>query len=78
MNVDADSGEGHILLRVNRLGVGTPRRQVTKVITVSKAGLVGSLEIKTDSASDNTIGSSGLHRTSPSRSRTPRVASWRS
>ncbi|MYE13377.1 MAG: hypothetical protein F4X99_17335 [Gammaproteobacteria bacterium] len=55
LKIDADSGEGHILLSVGGLGATV----TNKVITVSKAGLVGSLEIKTDSASDNTIGSSG-------------------
>ena len=54
MNVDADAGEGYILVEVKRLGIGSPT-SVTKVITVSKAGLVGSLELKTDAATDKTI-----------------------
>ena len=52
LKIDADSGEGHILLSVGGVGV-TP---VTKVINVSKATLVGSLKItatpKTIAAAD--------------------------
>ena len=48
LKIDDDSGEGHILLSVG--GLGTPA--VTKVITVSKASLVGSLKI---TASPKTI-----------------------
>ena len=58
LNVDADAGEGYILVRINRLGISSPS-EVTKVITVSKAGLVGSLELKADAASDKTIASTG-------------------
>jgi hypothetical protein len=53
LKVAEDSGEGHILLSVD--GVGNTNTDLTKVITVSKAGLVGSLEIKTDAAGDKTI-----------------------
>lgn len=45
LNVDADSGEGYILVEVKRLGIASPTT-VTKVVTVSKANLVGSLAIK--------------------------------
>ena len=58
LNIDADSGEGHILLSIERIG-GTPSTVNTKVITVSKGGLVGSLAIKTDAATDKTISSTG-------------------
>ncbi len=53
LKIDADSGEGHILLDID--GIGGTATDVTKVITVSKATLVGSLTIKTDAASDKTI-----------------------
>ena len=56
LKVDADSGEGHILVSVVGLGSATTNTaQTTKVINVSKASLVGSLEIKTDAAGDKTI-----------------------
>lgn len=54
LTVDADSGEGHILLSVGGLGATT----ATKVINVSKTNLVGSLSITasptTISAADGT------------------------
>ena len=52
LKVDADSGEGHILLSVRGLGATV----TTKVITVSKETLVGSLTI---SASSKTIAATG-------------------
>ena len=55
LNIDADSGEGHILLSVGGLGTAP----VAKVITVSKAGLVGSLVIKHATPGDATIANSG-------------------
>ena len=53
LKIADDSGEGYILLSVGGLG-GTTK---TKVITVSKAGLVGSLTIK---AAKTTIPASGV------------------
>ncbi|MYH49824.1 MAG: hypothetical protein F4151_09940 [Gammaproteobacteria bacterium] len=52
LNVDGDSGEGYILLSVVGVGGATNTTQVTKVINVSKANLVGSLTI---TASPKTI-----------------------
>ena len=45
LTVDKDSSEGHILVEMKRLGIAAPST-VTKVITVSKVSLVGSLDIK--------------------------------
>lgn len=56
LNVDADSGEGFILLSVSGAGADTNTAQVTKVITVSKKGLAGSLAVK---ASEKTIAATG-------------------
>ena len=56
LKVDADSGEGFILLSVSGAGAGTNTAQVTKVVTVSKAGLAGSLAVK---ASAKTIAATG-------------------
>ena len=52
LTVDADSGEGHILLSVGGLGATT----ATKVINVNKTTLVGSLTLKADT---KTIPASG-------------------
>ena len=52
LTVDADSGEGHILLSVGGLGATT----ATKVINVNKTSLVGSLTLKADT---KTIPASG-------------------
>ena len=56
LKIDDDSGEGHILVSVEGLGLTSGNTEkITKVINVSKASLVGSLEIKADAASDKTI-----------------------
>ncbi len=57
LNIDADSPAGFVLISVN--GIGATNTDLTKVITVSKAGLVGSLELKTDAASDKTVTATG-------------------
>ena len=69
LKVDADSGEGFILVSVQGIGGGSPTTQITKVITVSKATLVGSLNIKavskTIAANDDntTVGDGGANET---------------
>ena len=69
LKVDADSGEGHILVSVVGLGGSTNTAQTTKVINVSKANLVGSLSItpvaKTIAANDDntTVGDGGANET---------------
>ena len=55
LKIDEDAGEGYILVSVLGIGAATNTDQTTKVINVSKAGLVGSLEIKTTAATDKTI-----------------------
>ena len=56
LNIDADSGEGHILITIAPVGgTGSDITTRTKVITVSKGGQVGSLTIKADTAADKTI-----------------------
>ena len=65
LTVDADSGEGHILLSVGGLGAAA----TTKVINVNKSTLVGSLTIKpvskTIAADDDntTVGDDGPNET---------------
>ena len=65
LKIDADAGEGYILLSVGGLGATT----ATKVINVSKATLVGSLTIKAVSSTiaandaDTTAGDAGVNRT---------------
>ena len=63
LNVDADSGEGYILVSVLGVGGANPSEQETKVITVSKATLVGSLKVE---AGTKTVtadgGTSTIHR----------------
>lgn len=54
LKIDDDAPEGYILLSVNGVGAGATA-QTTKVITVSKAGLVGSLEIKHATPGDATV-----------------------
>ena len=53
LKIADDSGEGHILLDIE--GIGGTATDVTKVITVSKAGQVGSLAIKHTAPGDATI-----------------------
>ncbi len=60
LKIDSDSGTGHILLSVGGLGAAV----TSKVITVSKSGLIGSLDIKTATAADKTIPASGAGNTS--------------
>ena len=57
LKIAEDSGEGHILLSVS--GVGSTNTDLTKVITVSKAGQVGSLVIMTDDDADKTVTATG-------------------
>ena len=45
LKIDDDAGEGYILVSVLGIGAATNTAQVTKVINVSKATLVGSLKI---------------------------------
>ena len=58
LKIDEDSSEGYILVQVQGIGADTNTAQVTKVINVSKATLVGSLKItatpKTIAAADGT------------------------
>ncbi len=57
LKIDDDSGEGHILVSVEGVGLTTGNTaRVTKVINVSKATLVGSLKI---TASPKTISANG-------------------
>ena len=59
LKIDADSGEGYILVSVQGIGTATSTAQVTKVINVSKGTLVGSLELKHDTPGDKTIADDG-------------------
>ena len=69
LKVDADSGEGYILVSVVGLGASTVTAQTTKVITVSKETLVGSLAIKAVAKTiaadddDTTVGNGGPNET---------------
>ena len=49
LEIDADSAEGYILVSVLGVGGDSPTPQTTKVITVSKATLLGSLDAETSS-----------------------------
>ncbi|MYJ09512.1 MAG: hypothetical protein F4086_04275 [Gemmatimonadetes bacterium] len=64
LKIDADAGEGYILVSVTGVGADTNTATVTKVITVSKAALVGSLSLKATAKTiaandDNTNGGDG-------------------
>ena len=65
LNVDDDSSEGYILISVEGVGGSSPTAKVTKVITVSKATLLGSLKAETSSKTiaanddDTTAGNGG-------------------
>ncbi len=64
LNVADDSAEGYILLSVAGVAGTTPTAQVTKVITVSKATQLGSLDVATSSKTiaandDNTTADDG-------------------
>ena len=69
LDVDGDSDEGFILVSVQGIGGGSPTAQITKVITVSKGTLLGSLDIKavskTIAANDDntTVGDDGPNET---------------
>ena len=49
LDVDEDSGEGYILVSVEGIGGDSPTAKATKVITVSKGTLLGSLKAETSS-----------------------------
>ena len=69
LKIDADAGEGHILVSVEGLGAADNTEASTKVITVSKSTLVGSLALKATSktiaANDDNInvGDGGANET---------------